>query len=43
VRGTLDVDFGKLELVRGLKFHITGLWQGGSNIGAYINSIAKPE
>jgi porin len=42
VRGTLDVDFGKLELVRGLKFHITGLWQGGGNMGAYIGSIANP-
>jgi porin len=42
IRGTVDIDFGKLELVRGLKFHITGLWQGGGNMGAYIGSIANP-
>src|SRR5580658_1120773 len=42
VRGTLDVDFGKLELVQGLTFHITGLWQGGGNMGSYIGSIANP-
>src|SRR5579862_2680527 len=27
VRGTLDIDFGKAELVKGLTFHITALWQ----------------
>ena len=42
VRGTLDIDFGREELVPGLKFHITGLWQGGGNMGAYIGSIANP-
>jgi porin len=42
VRASLDVDFGKLELVHGLKFHITALWQGGGNMGAYIGSIANP-
>jgi carbohydrate-selective porin OprB len=42
VRGTVDIDFGKLELVQGLSFHITGLWQGGGNMGAYIGSIANP-
>jgi carbohydrate-selective porin OprB len=42
VRGTLDVDFGKAELVQGLTFHITALWQGGGNLGGYIGSIANP-
>jgi carbohydrate-selective porin OprB len=42
VRGTMDVDFGKAELFPGLRFHVTGLWQGGGNMGAYIGSIANP-
>ena len=42
VRGTADFDFGKAELMPGLKFHITGLWQGGGNLGAYIGSSANP-
>jgi porin len=42
VRGTLDIDFGKAELVRGLKFHITALWQAGGNLGGKIGSIANP-
>jgi carbohydrate-selective porin OprB len=42
VRGTVDFDFGKADLVPGLRFHITGLWQGGGNMGAYIGSSANP-
>ena len=42
VRGTLDIDFGKAELVQGLTFHITALWQSGGNLGSYIGSIANP-
>jgi porin len=42
VRGTVDFDFGKAELVPGLTFHITGLWQAGGNMGAYIGSSANP-
>ena len=42
VRGTLDVDFGKAELVQGLTFHITAMWQAGGNLGAYLGSIANP-
>lgn len=42
VRGTLDIDFGKAELVRGLTFHMTALWQSGGNMGGYIGSIANP-
>ena len=42
VRGTADFDFGKADLVPGLTFHVTGLWQGGGNMGAYIESSANP-
>src|ERR1700691_2098133 len=42
VRATLDIDFGRAELVQGLTFHITALWQGGGNLGGYIGSIANP-
>ena len=42
VRGTLDIDFGKAELARGLKFHIAAMWQTGGNLGAYIGAIANP-
>jgi porin len=42
VRGTVDIDFGKADLVPGLTFHMTALWQGGGNLGTYIGSIANP-
>jgi porin len=43
VRGTMDIDFGKLAGVKGLFFHVTGLWQGGPNLGAdYLGSISNP-
>lgn len=42
IRGTVDVDFSKLELVHGLQFHATALWQAGGNMGGYIGSIANP-
>src|SRR5438874_1247710 len=42
VRGTLDIDFGKAELARGLKFHITAMWQAGGNLGGYLGTIANP-
>ena len=42
VRGTLDIDFGKAELVSGLKFHIAAMWQAGGVLGAYIGAIANP-
>ncbi len=41
-RGTMDIDFGKLAGWQGLTFHITGLWQFGTNLGANIGSIANP-
>lgn len=43
VRGSMDIDFGKLTGTKGLTFHVTGLWQGGPNIGAnYLGSISNP-
>ncbi len=43
VRGTMDIDFGKLTGIQGLTFHVTGLWQGGPNLGAnYLGSISNP-
>ena len=42
IRGTIDIDFGKAELVPGLSFHATALWQAGGNMGAYIGSVANP-
>lgn len=42
VRDTLDIDFGKADLVEGLSFHITALWRTGGNMGTDIRSIANP-
>ena len=51
VRGTMDIDFGKLANLQGFSMHVTGVWQSGVNLGAGINpatgkpyfgSIAKP-
>jgi carbohydrate-selective porin OprB len=43
VRGTVDIDFAKLAGAKGLTMHVTGLWQGGVNLGAqYLGSIANP-
>jgi porin len=43
VRGTMDIDFGKLAGWNGWTFHVTGLWQGGPNLGAnYLGSISNP-
>ena len=42
IRGTMDVDFGRLTDWNGLTFHATGLWQFGSNLGANIGVIANP-
>lgn len=41
-RGTVDIDLGKLAGLKGLTFHVTGLWQAGGNLGADIGSIANP-
>lgn len=43
VRGTMDIDFNKLIGAKGLSFHVTGLWQGGVNLGgSYLGSISNP-
>lgn len=43
VRGTVDVDLGKLTDTNAPTFHITGLWQNGGNLGAeHLGSIANP-
>jgi porin len=42
VRGTADVDFSKLTGTPGLTLHITGLWQGGGNMGTYLGTVAGP-
>jgi porin len=51
VRGTMDIDFGKLANLQGFSMHVTGVWQSGVNLGSGINpatgkpyfgSIAKP-
>lgn len=42
IRGTMDVDFGKLADWNGLTFHVTGLWQFGGNLGADIGVLANP-
>jgi porin len=42
IRGTMDVDFGKLADWNGLTFHATGLWQFGGNLGAEIGVLANP-
>jgi porin len=41
-RGTVDIDFGALTGVDGLYLHITGLWQGGGNLGAYLGLLTSP-
>jgi porin len=42
IRGTMDVDFGKLKGWNGLTFHVTGLWQFGGNLGADMGVLANP-
>jgi carbohydrate-selective porin OprB len=42
VRGTVDVDLDSLWGARGLYFHATGLWQGGSNLGLYLGTLTSP-
>lgn len=44
IRATVDIDFSKFTSLDGLKYHATGLWQTGQNMGGgqYIGSIANP-
>ncbi len=41
-RGTVDVDFARLTETRGLKLHVTAVWQGGGSLGAYLGQFAGP-
>ncbi len=41
-RGTVDLDFAKLTGTPGWKLHVTALWQGGGNLGTYLNQFAGP-
>jgi porin len=42
VRGTVDIDLGKLVNLQGLSFHATAVWQAGANMGSYLGLIANP-
>ena len=43
IRGTVDINLGKLTGTNAPTFHITGLWQNGGNLGAEdLGSIANP-
>lgn len=44
IRGTVDLDFSKFTQLRGLTFHMTSIWQYGTDIGGtnYVDSIANP-
>jgi carbohydrate-selective porin OprB len=47
IRGSADVDFSKLTSWQGLTFHITGLWQYGTDLstqytGTLVNSSSLP-
>jgi porin len=42
IRGTVDINFDQFMEWKGLRFHATGLWQGGANLGAKIGTIANP-
>ncbi len=42
VRGTVDIDFGRLTHQDGLYFHATALWQGGAILGNYLGLLTSP-
>ena len=42
IRGTVDIDFGKLTGWHDLYFHATALWQGGGNLGTYLGLLTSP-
>ena len=43
IRGTTDIDFGKLANLHGTTFHATGMYQYGANLGGqYIGSLTNP-
>jgi porin len=42
VRGTVDIDLGRLTHHEGWYFHATALWQGGGDMGTYLGLITAP-
>jgi len=42
VRGTVDIDFGRLAQQNHLYLHVTGLWQGGGKLNQYLGTLASP-
>jgi porin len=40
LRGTMDIDFGKLAHLNGLTFHITGMWQNGTFMSGVTGALA---
>jgi len=42
IRGTIDINFDELMKWQGLRFHATGLWQVGANLGGKIGTLANP-
>ena len=42
VRGTVDIDLGKLVHQQGWSFHATAVWQTGNNLGSYLGLVANP-
>lgn len=42
VRGTVDINFDQFLQWQGLRFHATGLWQAGGNLGLKIGTLANP-
>ncbi len=42
VHGRIDIDFSRFTRWQGLKFHASGLWQTGANLGARMGALANP-
>jgi carbohydrate-selective porin OprB len=42
IRGTIDINFDELMKWQGFRFHATGLWQVGANLGGKIGTLANP-
>ena len=42
IRGTIDINFDQMMKWQGFRFHATGLWQVGANLGAKIGTLANP-
>lgn len=42
VHARIDIDFSQFMGWQGLKFHASGLWQTGGNLGARMGALANP-